>query len=70
MKQKEVEAFETKYGFKPTTLGVALDALAVFVNKDNPINEMSSDPGRRDLLQDPQARRGRHHHLGPARPDR
>ena len=41
MKQKEVEAFEAKYGFKPTTIGVALDALAVFVNKDNPINEMS-----------------------------
>ena len=41
MKQKEVEAFEAKYGFKPTTIGVALDALAVFVNKDNPIKEMS-----------------------------
>jgi phosphate transport system substrate-binding protein len=41
MKQKEVEAFEAKYGFKPTTIGVALDALAVFVNKDNPVNEMS-----------------------------
>jgi len=26
MKQKEVEAFEAKYGFKPTTIGVALDA--------------------------------------------
>ncbi len=41
MKQQEVEAFEAKYGFKPTTIGVALDALAVFVNKDNPISEMS-----------------------------
>jgi phosphate transport system substrate-binding protein len=41
MKQKEVEAFEAKYGFKPTTIGVALDALAVFVNKDNPVKEMS-----------------------------
>jgi len=41
MKKKEVEAFEAKYGFKPTTISVALDALAVFVNKDNPINAMS-----------------------------
>jgi phosphate transport system substrate-binding protein len=40
MKDKEVIAFETKYGFKPTTIGVALDSLAVYVNKDNPINKM------------------------------
>ncbi len=37
MKDKEIEAFEGKYGFKPTTIGVALDSLAVYVNKDNPI---------------------------------
>lgn len=37
MKNKEVEAFEAKYGFKPTTIGVALDSLAVYVNKDNPV---------------------------------
>ncbi|MDX2493687.1 MAG: phosphate ABC transporter substrate-binding protein [Desulfuromusa sp.] len=41
MKDKEIQAFEGKYGFKPTTIGVALDSLAVFVNKDNPINGMS-----------------------------
>ncbi len=41
MKSKEIQAFEAKYGFKPTTIGVALDALAVFVNKDNPVSEMS-----------------------------
>lgn len=41
MKSKEVQKFEGKYGFKPTTIGVALDALAVFVNKDNPLKEMS-----------------------------
>ncbi len=41
MKSKEVQAFESKYGFKPTTIGVALDALAVFTNKDNPIKELS-----------------------------
>lgn len=41
MKNKEIQKFEAKYGFKPTTIGVALDSLAVFVNKDNPINGMS-----------------------------
>ena len=33
----EVEAFESKYGYKPTFYRVALDALAIFVNKDNPV---------------------------------
>ncbi|MBN1958334.1 MAG: phosphate ABC transporter substrate-binding protein [Desulfuromonadales bacterium] len=41
MKSKEVEKFEAKYGFKPTTIGVALDSLAVFINKDNPIDALS-----------------------------
>jgi len=41
MKKKEIEAFEAKYGFKPTTIGVSLDALAVFVNKDNPLKALS-----------------------------
>ena len=41
MKKKEVEDFEAKYGFKPTTIGVALDALAVFVNKDNNLKSLS-----------------------------
>ncbi|BCR06789.1 phosphate-binding protein PstS [Desulfuromonas versatilis] len=41
MKQSEIEAFEKKYGFKPTAIGVALDSLAVFVNKDNPIESLS-----------------------------
>ncbi len=37
MKTKEMDAFEKKYGFKPTQIRTALDALAVFVHKDNPI---------------------------------
>jgi len=41
MKTTEIEAFEKKYGFKPTKIGVALDSLAVFVNKDNPIKNLS-----------------------------
>jgi len=41
MKDKEIEAFEKKYGFKPTPIRVAIDALAVFVNKDNPLSGLT-----------------------------
>lgn len=37
IKAKEIEAFENKYGYKPAHFRVAVDALAVFVHKDNPI---------------------------------
>ncbi len=41
MKDKELEAFEAKYGYKPVAIPVAIDALAVFVHKDNPIKGMT-----------------------------
>ncbi len=41
MKDKEIEAFEKKYGYKPTAIPVAIDALAVYVHKDNPIKGMT-----------------------------
>ena len=41
MKVEELDNFETKYGYKPTRVEVALDALAVFVHKDNPIKGLS-----------------------------
>jgi phosphate transport system substrate-binding protein len=41
MKGSEVDAFEKKYGHKPTGLRTSVDALAVFVNKDNPIKCLS-----------------------------
>jgi phosphate transport system substrate-binding protein len=37
MKGTELDAFEKKYGYKPTPIRTSVDALAVFVNKDNPI---------------------------------
>src|SRR3972149_3497995 len=37
MKNTEIDAFEKKFGYKPTGLRSSVDALAVFVNKDNPI---------------------------------
>ncbi len=43
MKDDELEAFEKKFGYKPTAIPVAVDALAVFVNKDNPIKGLSVD---------------------------
>ena len=41
MKSRELAAFENRYGYKPTAIPVAIDALAVYVNKDNPIDGMS-----------------------------
>ena len=37
MKATEMDAFEERFGYKPTEFRVALDALAVYVHKDNPI---------------------------------
>jgi phosphate transport system substrate-binding protein len=37
MKNEELEAFESKHGYKPTAIPVAVDALAVYVHKDNPL---------------------------------
>lgn len=37
MKDGEIAAFERRHGYKPHAVPVAIDALAVYVNKDNPI---------------------------------
>jgi phosphate transport system substrate-binding protein len=41
MKSKERAAFEKHFGYKPTAIPVAIDALAVYVHKDNPIKGMT-----------------------------
>jgi phosphate transport system substrate-binding protein len=41
MRPTEIDGFEKKYGYKPTEVRVAVDALAVFVHKDNPIKCLS-----------------------------
>jgi len=41
MKSEEVDAFEKKFGYKPTEVKVAIDALAVFAHKDNPLKGLS-----------------------------
>jgi len=37
----EMDRFEQKYGYRPTEVIVAIDALAVFVNRDNPIKGLT-----------------------------
>ncbi len=37
MKGEEIDEFERKFGYKPLEVRVAIDALAVFAHKDNPI---------------------------------
>ncbi|MEX2580358.1 MAG: phosphate ABC transporter substrate-binding protein [Verrucomicrobiales bacterium] len=41
MKGEEIDAFEEKYGYKPTEIRVAIDALAVYTHKDNPIEGLT-----------------------------
>ncbi len=41
MKPTEIDAFEKKYGYKPSAIKTALDALALYVNKDNPLKGLS-----------------------------
>lgn len=37
MRNREIESFEQEYGYKPTALRVAIDAIGIFVHRDNPI---------------------------------
>jgi phosphate transport system substrate-binding protein len=41
MKPKEEQAFQEKYGYPPTRVAVAIDALAIFVNSENPLEEIT-----------------------------
>lgn len=41
MKKQEIDDFEKKFGYPPTEIKTAVDALGVFVNKDNPIKGMT-----------------------------
>ncbi len=41
MRMREIEAFERAYGYKPTELRVAIDAIGVFVQRDNPIQGLN-----------------------------
>ncbi len=41
MKATEIDSFERKYKYKPTAFPVAIDALAVYVHRDNPVQGMT-----------------------------
>lgn len=41
MKPSEIDEFEKKFGYPPTQVRVAVDALAVYVNKDNPLDKLT-----------------------------
>lgn len=41
MKAEELDAFEKKFGYKPTQIKVAIDALAVYTHKDNPLKGLT-----------------------------
>lgn len=41
MKSNEIKAFEARHGYKPTPVPVAIDALAVYVHKDNPVKGLT-----------------------------
>lgn len=41
MKNTEIDAFEAAFGYKPTDLRTSLDSLAVYVNRDNPLDALS-----------------------------
>jgi phosphate transport system substrate-binding protein len=41
MNAREIESFKTRFGYEPTRITVALDAIAVYVHKDNPIQALT-----------------------------
>ncbi len=41
MRATEIDQFESKYGYKPTQIRTSYDALAVYVNKDNPVEKLT-----------------------------
>ncbi|MBE0507142.1 MAG: phosphate ABC transporter substrate-binding protein PstS family protein [Marinospirillum sp.] len=41
MRDSEVQAFEMRHGYPPTAIPVAIDALAVYVHKDNPLTGLT-----------------------------
>lgn len=41
MKPEELRAFERRFGYPPTAIGVAIDTLAIFVHRDNPLESLT-----------------------------
>jgi phosphate transport system substrate-binding protein len=43
MKSSEIDAFERRFGYKPTLIRTGIDTLVIFVHKDCPIDEITLD---------------------------
>ena len=41
MKPAEVDGFEKKFGYKPVALNTGIDSIAIFVNKDTPLDSIT-----------------------------
>ncbi len=41
MKSSELDKFEAEFGYKPTPIRLAVDALAVYVHRDNPLEKLT-----------------------------
>jgi phosphate transport system substrate-binding protein len=41
MKDRELQAFQSRFGYRPTAVRVALDALVIYVHRDNPLSAIS-----------------------------
>lgn len=59
MAPDEIATFQAKYGYKPTAVLVAVDALAIYVHKDNPIACVSIEQIERIFAADPKSGGGR-----------
>lgn len=59
MSPDEISAFETKYGYKPTAVLVAIDALAIYVSKDNPLQCVTLEQVERIYAADPKSGGGK-----------
>jgi phosphate transport system substrate-binding protein len=47
MSKKEIDAFQAAHGYAPTKLRVAIDCLAIFVNKDCPLDQLTVAQARK-----------------------
>jgi phosphate transport system substrate-binding protein len=62
MTPDEIAAFEAKYGYKPTAVLVAVDALAIYVHKDNPIQCLTLEQLDRIFAENPKSAGGKSAH--------
>ncbi|GHB93023.1 PstS family phosphate ABC transporter substrate-binding protein [Cerasicoccus arenae] len=58
VKPAEVEKFKAQFGYEPTSLPVAIDALAVYVHPDNPIKDRGLSMSELDAIFSSTRRRG------------